>query len=199
MIDVSKIKDPVTIHLNACTDPDQICDFMKKRNIKKYVYAFISRMAVLKYGSSKDNEWKNGHFGDRIYRQAAYIPGWGKELPLSESGDDILPVINEFPKLTKNDVWVKVWDMTDYPFLAKDTPIEVEQFENEKIQEYYNLFGCRPIGNPKDTSSIAAKTIVADATLEGFVELEIGNIKVPRAKRKEGKPIINQFLFYELA
>jgi hypothetical protein len=175
MINITQIKGPLTINFSVLNNAVEICDIMKKHQIKMYVYAFVSTLGVMKFGSSKDNEWRrHNSYGDRIYRQAHHIPGWGNGTagPLT-SGNDFLDILAHYPPtLTKDDVWVMVWDMTDYPFLAAQYPKEIEEFENELIQSYADQWGCRPIGNPKDMSYASNVSVVSDMIFDQFFENE---------------------------
>jgi hypothetical protein len=154
-----------TFNLCNYSDAVGIAHDMKKLQIKKYVYMFSTALMTLKYGSSKDNEWKRkGIYGERIYRQAHHIPGWlnGCAGPLT-SGYDFREILTHCPTLTKNDIIITVWDMSNYPFLAANKPKEVEEFENELIHNFKNLHGRRPIGNPKDMSYASNVTVVSDS------------------------------------
>lgn len=173
MINRSLIPKPFTIDLWTLTDASEISALMRDRNIKMYVYAFVSIYGVMKFGSSKDYEWKRKkQYGNRIYRQAHHIPGWinGVAEP-DTSGNDFLNTIQKYPSsLTKNDVWIIVWDMSHYPVLSKSFPKEIEEFENELIQDYCSMYGKRPIGNPKDTAAAANVFVVADTVFEQIFE-----------------------------
>ncbi len=173
MIDRSKIKNIFTINLKDYKDAKEIKTPLRDREVKKYVYTFISIFGVMKFGSSKNKEWEKGQYGDRIYRQAHHIPGWATtQAGKNTSGDDFIPVINQYPTLTKDQVLIKVWDMTDYPFLSSVAPKELEEFENELIQDYVSLFGVRPIGNKKDMSYASNISVVSDLTFTTFFTLE---------------------------
>lgn len=169
MIDRSKITKTITIQLGILDSATQINEIMQANQITRYVYAFITNLGVMKIGSSKDNEWsRKNTYGDRIYRQAHYLPGWPTK-PIGSSGRDFLPTIQKFG-VTRKDVWIRVWDMSDYPFAAQQFPKEVEEFENELIQEYTEMWGSRPYGNPKDTARAANVTVVGDTLFGTFFE-----------------------------
>lgn len=154
---------PLSLLLHA----SDINSIMKVKQVKLYTYEFNSTFGVLKYGSSKDNEWKrHGVYGDRIYRQANHIPGWPQCAGPLTSGNDMLNILAHYPTLTKKDVIIRVWDMTNYPFLAKADPKEVEEFECELIDDYKRIHGHAPIGNPKDMTFAGKKTVVPDAVFD---------------------------------
>lgn len=168
MIDQSIIPS-YTIRLAAFNEAAEVSHFMKSLQIKKYVYEIVSVYGLLKVGKGGDNEWlRNGTFGDRIYRQAAHIPGWANGVAGKKtSGNDFLPTINRFPSLHKNDVSIRVYDMSNYPVLTiLNFDKELEEFEDILISEYETRYMHRPIGNPKKTKHAANSSVVSDQVFQ---------------------------------
>lgn len=145
--------------LNAC----EIKSIMKQLGITDYCYAFIYKSTVMKYGQSGDNDWKRGSYGERIYRQAFHIPGWPTKPSPNTAGKDMCDIVAKFPGINKNDVLIKVWDMTGYNFAIKhDHRHELTVLENTLLSEHVNAYGTLPVGNIKDVTFIQRKTRVTD-------------------------------------
>jgi hypothetical protein len=162
MIDINQLPT-ITIDLDQCLHASQIKNIMKRLGIKYYCYAFIYKSTIMKYGQSADADWMRGSYGERVYRQSFHIPGWPTKPSPKSAGNDMAEIIKNFPGIGKNDVCVKVWDMTNYKFAVEDDPrFEVTQLEDYLLDTHKKQFGSLPIGNLRDESHIRRKTRVTD-------------------------------------
>jgi hypothetical protein len=136
-----------TIILYGLNSPREICYIMEKRNVKYYTYTFHTNETVIKEGKAADNEWVTGTWGNRIYRQAGGINGWGSNRLHDTSALKMTSLMAEnFPLLNRNDVAITVYDYTDE--LKDCDHIEIERFllneENKKVKEHVDKFGYPP-------------------------------------------------------
>jgi hypothetical protein len=161
------------IDLSQLNDAYEIKGIMKKIGVTVYVYAFVYRGTVMKYGQScYKTVHRSDPNGERIYRQARYINGW-HQMPATtnSSGSDIIPVLDHFPQIHKDQVSIHVWDMTDYPFAAQNCPEhEVTVVENQLIEAHISATGYKPFGNIKDEAHIKSKAIVTDTVFNNLFE-----------------------------
>jgi hypothetical protein len=149
----------------------EIKTLMKKMGVRDYCYAFIYKSTVMKFGQSCDNDWQRGSFGERIYRQARFIPGWPTMAAAGSAGCDMAELIKKFPGINKNQVCIKVWDMTNYPFSVQtDHRHELTVVENQLIAQHIDDFGYQPLGNIKDESYITKKSRVTDQMFDTLFE-----------------------------
>jgi hypothetical protein len=172
MIDIAKLPT-VSFDLSKCLNACEIKGMMKKMGIKYYCYAFVYKSTIMKYGQSADNDWARGSYGERIYRQSFQIPGWPTKPSVKSAGADMLDVIKHFPNINKNDVCVKVWDMTGYPFAVQGNPKhEVTQLEDQLLDSHEKQFAYLPAGNLRDESHIRRKTRVTDQIFNSMFDTE---------------------------
>ena len=159
MIDIPQL----TIDLSLLLKASEIKTIMKKQKIKYYCYLFIRNGIVMKVGMSADQDWKRGSFGERIYRQAFHIPGWPKCAGKNSAGNDMLDVIKHFPTINKNDVCIKVFDLTNIKFAVEANPKkEVNDFEKCLLDWHEKTYGCIPVGNIRDERLLPVKSQVTD-------------------------------------
>lgn len=172
MIDASQLPS-ITFDLGKCLHACEIKGMMKTLGIKYYCYAFVYKSTIMKFGQSADNDWIRGSFGERIYRQSFHIPGWPSKPSPNMSGNDMVDIIKHFPNITKNDVCIKVWDMTKYQFAVVANPKhEVTQLEDQLLAEYVSVYSTLPIGNLRDESHIRRKTRVSDQMFNSMFDIE---------------------------
>jgi len=165
MIDTSKI-NTYRIDLYKLLTAKEIRQAMKSAGIKRYVYEFIHKTETMKYGIQY--EWDPTTWGERIYRQAWHIPGW-PSVPKSSSGSDMGDIIQFFPSINKNDVSIRIWDMTNYPSsYISDKAFEIKALERQFIREYEDKHKRRPIGNIKDEKHMDRKTAVKTDLFDTF-------------------------------
>jgi hypothetical protein len=172
MIDINKLPS-FSIDLGQCLNACEIKRLMKRMGVKYYTYAFIHNSTVMKYGMSADNDWMRGSYGERIYRQSFQIPGWPSKPSPKSAGNDMLDIVDRFPNISKNDVCVKVWDMTGYPFAVADNPkFEVGELEKQLLEEHYAKFNSLPIGNLRDERLSPKKARVTDQMFYSMFDIE---------------------------
>jgi hypothetical protein len=172
MIDINKLPS-FSIDLGQCLNAYEIKRLMKKTGVKYYTYAFIYNSTVMKYGMSADNDWMKGSYGERIYRQSFQIPGWPTKPSKKSSGNDMLDIIEKFPNINKNDVCVKVWDMTGYPFAVASQPkVEVGELEKQLFQNHFDKYGALPVGNLRDEREMPKKYRVTDQLFNSIFDVE---------------------------
>ncbi len=132
--------------------------------IEKYIYEFRVGNVILKYGISRNNDGD----GERVYRQAAHIPGWPSGLAKSDYGKDMEDVVKEYNEiyntfLNKDDVILTVWNMEDI------SDIELRRHEAELILEHVKNIGKCPIGNKEDYTK-NLKSYVPKKHFDAFFE-----------------------------
>jgi hypothetical protein len=133
---------------------------------------------TIKYGMTADEAGQ----GERIYRQIWRFPGWSNVPSDNASGNDLDDTVDklmlEFPDLTKNDIYVHVWDMSDLTPLNRVRPgYEPETLEGQFILEHVELYGLAPIGNKREQSRVERgsparlkKSIAPDSLLDRLFE-----------------------------
>lgn len=162
-----------TIDCSSLIHACEIKGIMKKYSIKYYCYMFIHKSQTMKIGMSADNDHFRGSFGERIYRQAFHIPGWPSKPSVKSAGNDMLDVIKNFSSINKNDVLIKVFDMTNYPFQCQNTPeLEVGDLEKHLMDLYEKEFGCLPIGNIRDERKLPKKGRVLDSMFNSLFDVD---------------------------
>jgi hypothetical protein len=162
MIDINKLPT-VIFDLSKCLHAYELKGLMKKMGIKYYCYAFIYKSTIMKYGQSADSDWMRGSYGERIYRQSFHIPGWPTKPSAKSAGNDMIDIIKNFPNIDKNDVCVKVWDMTNYPVAVQSDPRhEITQLEDQLLDDHEKQYHQLPVGNLRGESHIRRKTRVTD-------------------------------------
>lgn len=166
MIDLDKLPQYRIDLVNYLT-ANVIKQNMKSSKVRSYVYAFIHKNTVMKYGVQYDCD--DDTHGERIYRQAFHIPGWPKVPSPRSAGNDMLEVIKNFPGINKNDVSILIWDMTHYPRAdSKNPKYEVNVVERQLIKEHIKQHGEKPIGNIKDEAHMDNKAHIKDVVFNNF-------------------------------
>jgi hypothetical protein len=110
------------------------------------------RRLTIKYGMTAD--WNQG---DRMYRQIWRFPGWPTDPSVNAAGRDLDPTVRlllaQDPTLTKNDLYVHVWDMTELtPSNSLRPEHEPYMLEGQLIEEHYLRTGCVPPGNRREAA-----------------------------------------------
>lgn len=138
------------IRLQTLNHADEILQYCKRNQIRWYAYEFRFKQSVIKYGYSM-----SGLDGERVYRQAWYIPGWAT-IPTSHSGADMQNIIKKNPQHFKNihkdDVELVIYDLTGYCFYSNwDNGIkqEVKNVEALLMENHIEQFGKLPPGNER--------------------------------------------------
>lgn len=140
-----------TLDLSTMSKPNDIVKFCRRHSIKYYVYTFIdnsgSTPQVMKYGYSYPDKGdsKSQRHGDRVKRQAHYIPGWSTPPPRSGNSSDMRNIVEEhFPTIYKDDVLLVIVDLGMY------TENTVRSCESWLINEHKEAHGESPAGNYRD-------------------------------------------------
>jgi hypothetical protein len=162
-------KIPNTVHptwaidLSQLNDFTEILDIMKSLGIIKYVYSFIFRSIIIKYGISADN---SRMYGERIYRQAGHLDGWNRKLQ-GPSGSDMRIIADDYfiksgTRLNRVDMIIVIEDLTLVVSNAVADPARpCRELESKRIQEHIEQYGEKPIGNKNDESHIPKKSYVS--------------------------------------
>jgi hypothetical protein len=171
MINLTKVPY-YTIHLSQLLKASEIMKHFKQLGITSNVYGFENlKRGIMKYGVQYDCIAQQP--GERTYRQAFHIPGWPSKPSPRSAGNDMLEIIPFFPGITKNDICIHIWDMTNYPRAsAIDPKYEVNLLERQLIKEHINKVGYKPIGNIKDESHMDNKLIITDQHFGSLFDYE---------------------------
>ena len=150
------------IDVKTLTSPYEICKRMNTARIDKYVYMITFKGIVIKFGMSADN---SRAYGERLYRQIGHSKSWGEQRLVCSSGSDWRIVEEDFEALYgitihKDDLKIKIWDATNYPFETINPWDEVYYMEQELIRQYKDLIGSKPIGNINDDKNIIYKAYI---------------------------------------
>lgn len=144
------------IDLKLISNYTNILKLFSKNNIEVYLYIITWKGIIIKYGISHKSG-STRQLGDRIYTQAGYFPGWDKKClergPKSKKATEEMIAYLEDKYQTvfhKDDVVLTIEDYTDYPFENPDNPYaELQNVEEYKKKEFYDIHQCYPIGNKK--------------------------------------------------
>lgn len=154
----------ISINLKDLKNYNDICIIMRKNGINRYNYAFveITTGEVVKHGLSAES---NARDGDRIYRQAGHLEGWGKSRLRGPNGAEMRIAADEFQQrhgfpLFRQHVRIDIIDMTGA------TDIEIKELERKMINETVDRTGgIPPVGN-KDSETMAyAKRVRGEKNL----------------------------------
>jgi hypothetical protein len=162
------------LQLKYFSEPVDILKWMQELNIQFYVYWFqTTDNIVLKYGESGDCQ--TGEFGDRLYRQAGHIPGWGQSTTwlVGSSGEDMKQILKDFEeiynrKLVKDDIVINVLPMNRT--VTSRTKEICEHFERVLINEHIATHGLPPIGNKDHETNRAFRKYLNTKMLDGIVD-----------------------------
>jgi hypothetical protein len=125
-----------------------------------------------KFGATADPE------GERVYRQIWRFPGWPTEPGPISAGEDIDDTVElllqKYPGLTKDNVYVHIWDMSQLPALNRLCPdFEPKWLEGQFILAHAESRGHCPIGNKQEQRRLErglipriVKTVPVDAVLD---------------------------------
>lgn len=160
----------IKINFSELRDPMQILHIVKHAGFRSYVYCFIDdQERVLKYGVQHSS---NKQLGERVYRQAANLDGWGKPLPYSDSGMSMKQLAEDYKKthnktLNRSNVSVMLWDQTDATLSASEMQAKCLNVESDLISKHINQFGFAPIGNnekatKRKVKANSLKSVVSD-------------------------------------
>lgn len=143
----------------------------KQAKIYKYIYRINYKGLVLKFGMSSD---VISDPGERVYRQVGHAFGW--DCPLKgSSGDDWYIIEQSITDqygivMHKDDLTIKIWDVTNYPFISITPDIEIKRMESELIQTYFEVVGRKPIGNIDDDEKVFKKGMISSELYNRYIE-----------------------------
>lgn len=140
------------INLSQFNNPADICGYFRNNKIKEYLYRINYKGIVLKFGMSEGNQ---PNPGDRLYRQVGHSQTWPAPLN-GPNGADWLIIERDMHQkygitMHKDDITVKIWNLTKYPFNTINQRAEIERMEAELIDQYVSVVGQKPLGNIYDT------------------------------------------------
>ena len=161
-----------SINVGKLSDPYDICHLLKQHKVSKYVYRIMYKGIVIKYGMSAD---RSRNYGDRLYRQIAHSESWGARRNNGSSGADWRIIESDFEKLygvklDKDHITIKIWNMSNYPFVSIDPWTEVYYVEQTLIENYNTIVGEKPIGNINDDANYKRKGHIRRDTFGGLFE-----------------------------
>lgn len=168
---VDLYKPDYTFILKDLKSASEICQKMKELGIDSYTYAIRHNGVIIKIGMSADN---SKTAGERIYRQAANLHGWGK-IPVSTCGKDILPSIEAFEaihnvSINRKHCTIDIWNVKNHMLILTDAD-KAKIMEDTLLDQYEEIHNRLPIGNPKDTrnrSSTGPMSVSAETFAEFF-------------------------------
>lgn len=152
-----------TIDLSKLDSYTDITSIMLILDIEQYVYSFVFKDQIIKYGISTKNQ--TGPAGERIYRQAGHLEGWSTRLH-GPSGSDMRIIDQDYfnergEHLNRNEMVLVIMDLTaaENPNVADpDWPCKV--LERKLIKEHVERTGKLPIGNKKTESHMDSRGYV---------------------------------------
>lgn len=160
--------------LEAAVDLKQILSDFTRGTYELFIL-YRGRKITVKYGMTADNKQ-----GERMYRQIWRFPGWPTQPSVTAAGDDLDDTVTKlmalYPGLTKNNVYLHIWDMSNLPPQNRLRPeLEPYNLEGQLIEEYADREGHAPIGNKleqrrleKGTRVRRIKTAPADTLLDSL-------------------------------
>lgn len=158
--------------LKNFNQPSDISGWFKSMRINKYVYRINYKGLVLKYGMSEGTQMP----GERVYRQIGHSDSWNSPL-VGPNGADWLIIEKLIRKaygitdMHKDDITVKVWDLSKYRFNTVNPKYEIERIESNLIQEHLDVVGQKPIGNLCNDAASNNRTACSIDAFESLFEV----------------------------
>lgn len=158
-----ELKPTMVIRLDQLQKPIDISAVMGQHKITSYGYAFVTNEGIIKYGESSDNSLT---WGERIYRQAAHLPGWSRTAR-SSSGADMKLIALDFEKkygreLHKDTVWIEI-----YQAQHKAHGLDIER---DLLDQCVRNNGHVPLGNRDRSCQALQKQQQNMQQLEKFLD-----------------------------
>lgn len=176
-----KLTNPdYVINLKNINAPCEILNFCNYHRIKDYAYDFILLTTTGHWITMKIGRSVSGNqFGERIYRQAGHLPGFGANTLTGPSGSDMLLVVDAVKQaypfaefdLIKDNILIRLWDVTnEHNPTMDDDAYCTRMIENTLVDEYEAIHGCLPVGNFKDTRNEKSSPFVSSDTFHSLFE-----------------------------
>lgn len=160
---------PSPIHFDCAKHSDyvEISHWMQKNQIRRYVYAWFYNNELHYIGMSGDNARR---YGDRITREAGHFSGWKNKLQVTTSGRDIYKTASEmYPLVHKDNLQLKVWNFTYYPFRVESKPnLDLEVAEDDLIESHKKTHGSMPLWNKRDMGYAKKRAVITDDSFDSF-------------------------------
>ena len=162
-----------TIDVSTINAPYDISLIMKSLKIDRYCYQIMYKGIVIKYGMSADN---SRNYGDRLYRQIGHSKSWGKQRLNGSSGADWRVVEEDFLDvygfpIDVGNMTVKLWDLTNYPYVTINPWDEVNAIEAQLIDAYVQAVGEKPIGNINDEANVIRRAGIRIDTMDRLFDV----------------------------
>lgn len=165
-----------TLDFKNFNDFTDIMRFCRKNKIEIYVYYFMWKNYVLKYGIQHRFGGTGNDYGERVYTQSGHMPGWSKlglkRCPTTKAEiDKIIDKVEKTfnVKFDKNDVQLTIMDYTKAPFeIAWDPRAELQRVEDDFIINHQNIHGHAPIGNTAIISNKKTPLLITTGLFEIF-------------------------------
>ena len=160
-----ELKPTIIIHLKELKKPIDISRVMGQHEIHSYGYAFVTTEGIIKYGESSDN---SSTWGERVYRQAAHLPGW-PQTARSASGADMRLIALDFEKkygreLHKDTVCIEI-----YQAKHKTHGLDIER---DLLAQCVRNNGRVPLGNRERSSQALQRQVANTRQLEKFLDFD---------------------------
>lgn len=162
------------IDLAALHTPSGITAIMQALKVADFVYSFVFHDTIIKHGLSIRSV--SSILGDRGYRQAGHLAGWGRHQLTGPNGANMRQISeHHFEKtsqrLNRDGMHLIIYDLSNVASpSASDPYLHVKQLERQLIKAHQNKYNCTPIGNVKDEAYIDSKTYVSAAMLDSLFE-----------------------------
>jgi hypothetical protein len=169
-----------TVACSQLTTAKELRQLLKRFTRGTYELYIIKkgRKQTVKYGMTAD-----ANQGDRMYRQIWRFPGWPTTPSENAAGrdldDTIELLLRENPSLTKDDVYVQIYDMSELaPMNSLRPEHEPYVLEGQLIEEHYQRTGQVPLGNKREAARIhrgqnlrPIKTVAPDSLINSLFDI----------------------------
>ena len=146
----------ITIPLGPLNLPREISSRIRNAGIETYNYAFTDQFdRVIKFGIQYSSK-KGRQAGDRVYRQAGWLDGWGF-YPSSANGSEMQQVAIKYKArygfpLNRQNVKIVIWDKTNASLSTDEMRDICEEVEKQQISNHIEIHGRAPVGNNEISS-----------------------------------------------
>jgi len=170
-IDWNQIPTPIYFDCAKHSDYVEISHWMRQHQVRRYTYAWFYDNNLEYIGMSCDNARR---YGDRVTREAGHFPGWNNRLKETTSGKDIYDTASEmYPLAHKDNLLLKVWNFTHYPFRVSTRPdFDLEIAEDELIESHKKTYEQMPNWNKRDMGYAKKRAVVTDNTFDSLILIQ---------------------------